>query len=132
MHKGSCLCGAVRFEVEGNLGRSGACHCRQCRKQSGHYRASTEVALTSLKVTGSENVRWYQSSELASRGFCSVCGSFLFWKSPDADAIEIALGAFDTPTQTQLTHHIFVADKGDYYDISDNLPQSPQKDDFDL
>jgi hypothetical protein len=76
-------------------------------------------------VTGQENLSWYQSSVSARRGFCSTCGSFLFWDPPASDWIAIAMGAFDTPTSTHLEKHIFVAHKGDYYDITDDLPQSP-------
>ena len=48
MHNGSCLCGAVTFEVNGSLRPPDACHCNQCRKQSGHFWASTDVPLADL------------------------------------------------------------------------------------
>ena len=126
MHKGSCLCGAVTFEVEGDLQPPDACHCRQCRKQSGHYFASTDVPRASLTVKGGDKVAWYQSSERVRRGFCSACGSTLFWDPVHRDTLAVAMGAFDTPTRTHLRMHIFVADKGDYYDIADGLPQNPR------
>jgi hypothetical protein len=123
LKKGSCLCGRVSFTVSGDLGATDACHCVQCRKQSGHYFASANVPRTALVVTGEENVTWYQSSARVRRGFCSTCGSFLFWDPLARDWTGIALGAFDTPTGTHLEKHIFVAEKGDYYDIIDGLPQ---------
>lgn len=123
MHQGSCLCGAVRFEVTGPLHAPDACHCTQCRKQTGHFLASTDVPRASLKLVGEDKLTWFASSERVRRGFCSVCGSTLFWDPVRRDIIGIAMGAFDTPTQTQLKMHIFVADKGDYYSISDGLPQ---------
>lgn len=126
MHKGSCLCGAVTFEVTGDLPAPDACHCRKCRKHSGHYFASTDVPRSALTVSGAEHVTWFQSSDRVRRGFCSVCGSSLFWDPPARDWTGIAMGAFDTPTRTHLKIHIFVADKGDYYDIADGLPQNPQ------
>ncbi len=126
MHQGSCLCGAVTFEVEGELQPPDACHCRQCRKQSGHGFASTDVPRASLAVKGGDKVAWFQSSERVRRGFCSVCGSTLFWDPVHRDTLAVAMGAFDTPTRTHLRSHIFVADKGDYYDIADGLPQNPQ------
>ncbi|MDP8915942.1 MAG: GFA family protein, partial [Pseudomonadota bacterium] len=79
MPEGSCLCGAVAFEVAGELHAPDACHCRQCRKQSGHFWASTDVPRAALTVHGADKVTWFQSSERVRRGFCSVCGSFLFW-----------------------------------------------------
>lgn len=124
MHKGSCLCGAVRFEIAGDLKAPDACHCRQCRKHTGHYLASTDVPRSALTVHGAENVAWYASSEKVRRGFCSRCGSTLFWDPVHRDWTGVAMGAFDTPTHTHLGMHIFVAEKGDYYDIADGLPQN--------
>ena len=126
IHRGSCLCGSVKFEVAGELGPSDACHCVQCRKQSGHYFASANVKRAALRVTGEGQVRWYQSSAKVRRGFCSVCGSTLFWDplSDKYDWTSIAMGALDTPTGVMLQHHIFAAEKGDYYAIADGLPQN--------
>ena len=52
MHIGSCLCGAVKFTVEGELKPPDACHCTQCRKTSGHYWAATNVSRSALKIDG--------------------------------------------------------------------------------
>ncbi len=123
MHKGSCLCGAVTFEVAGSLRPPDACHCRQCRKQSGHFFVSSDVPRTSLSISGADNLTWFPSSEKVRRGFCKICGSTLFWDPVRKDNTGIAMGAFDTPTMTHLEMHIFVAEKGDYYDIVDGLPQ---------
>lgn len=123
MHRGSCLCGAVRFEVTSPLRGPDACHCTQCRKTSGHYWASTDVPRASVKIEGDANVSWFRSSEKVQRGFCSTCGSALFWDPVGKDFIGIAMGAFDPPTGTKLHVHIFVADKGDYYDITDDVPK---------
>jgi len=126
IHRGSCLCGAVTFEFDGDLRPPDACHCTQCRKQSGHYFASSDVPRESLSVHGADKVAWFASSERVRRGFCSTCGSTLFWDPIRKDTIGIAMGAFDTPTATHLEMHIFVADKGDYYEIADGLPQNQQ------
>lgn len=124
--KGSCLCGGIRFQVIGDLSAPDACHCAQCRKQSGHFFASTNVVRSALTIEGQENLSWYQSSAKVRRGFCSRCGSTLFWDPPARDWIAIAMGAFDGPTETHLEKHIFVTEKGDYYEISDGLPQNQQ------
>lgn len=126
VHEGSCLCGAVRVEIEGDLPKPNVCHCSQCRKQSGHNWASTDVLPDRLKVEGKEHVRWYQSSEKVRRGFCKTCGSFLFWDADTLENIAVAMGVFDGATGTTLSGHIFVADKGDYYEIADGLPQEQQ------
>jgi hypothetical protein len=125
MHQGSCLCRAVTFSVSCALPAADACHCSQCRKQSGHYWASTDVPRAALSISGTENIRWYQSSPKVRRGFCQTCGSFLFGDPPHRPSIAIAMGAFDAPTGAALSHHIFVADKGDYYEIADGVPQNP-------
>lgn len=124
MHKGSCLCGAVSFEVAGTLKAPDAYHCRQCRKQSGHYFASTDVPKSALTIRGEDRISWYRSSDKVRRGFCATCGSTLFWDPLFRDWIGVAMGAFDTPTDTHLALHIFVAEKGDYYAIADGLPQN--------
>ncbi len=121
MHKGSCLCGDVRFTVNTAPEGASACHCGQCRKQSGHVWASAQVAASDLSISGT--VKWYAASEIAERGFCPRCGSFLFWKAHDEDTMSFALGAMEAPTGLRLEKHIFVTDKGDYYDIADGVPQ---------
>jgi hypothetical protein len=52
-----------------------------------------------------------------------VCGSALFWEPAGHDFVAVGMGAFDKPTGVHLEKHIFVADKGDYYEIADGLPQ---------
>lgn len=126
MISGSCLCGSVRFQVPGPLTGVAACHCSQCRKQSGHYWAAADVERESLLIIAEETLRWYQSSAQARRGFCNACGSFLFWERADTGRIDVAMGSFDEPSHARLERHIFVADKGDYYDIADGLPLHDQ------
>lgn len=126
MHKGSCLCGAIHFEVQGDLPAPTACHCSRCRKHTGHYEAGTDVLRSAVTIRGEDKLTWFHSSDKVRRGFCSICGSSLFFDPLYRDWIGIMMGAFDTPTNTKLCMHIFVADKGDYYDITDGLPQNQQ------
>lgn len=126
MHKGSCLCGAVTFEIEGELPDPSACHCTNCRKLSGHFEASTDVAKSAIKIYGEDNQTWFASSEKVQRGFCSTCGSSMFFNPNFHDWIGVSMGLFDGTTGTNLKMHIFVADKGDYYNIADGLPQNDQ------
>ncbi len=125
---GKCLCGAVAFEAARDRDTVEACHCGQCRRWSGAYWMSVNVPYASLEFTrGEDKVGWFRSSDLARRGFCKECGSALFWqadKHPDhRQRIAIGAGALEAPTGVKLAEHIFVADKGDYYDIADGLPQ---------
>ena len=124
MLKGSCLCGNIQFETSARPKGNSMCHCGQCRKQSGGIWSSAYVPERDLTITG--DVSWYAASPTAKRGFSASCGSFLFWKAHDDDTISFSLGAIDGPTGLTLEKHIFVADKGDYYDITDGLPQSAQ------
>jgi len=122
-HHASCLCGAVDITVTGDLSGPDACHCVQCRKQSGHYWASTNVARAAVTIIGSDHVTWFASSAKVRRGFCGQCGAVLFWDPIEQDYIAIAMGAFDAPTHTHLDAHIFADSKGDYYDIADGVHQ---------
>src|SRR5215471_7687029 len=82
---GRCLCGEVRFEVLGPLGDLLICHCRECRRWSGHLFAATAARRQDLVVEG-PTLTWVESPESetgARRGFCSSCGSSLFWDAPD-------------------------------------------------
>lgn len=120
---GGCLCGGVRFRTRGPLRGVVYCHCSQCRRQTGHFYAATNVEQAALSVEGMERVTWFHASDFAARGFCSTCGSALFWKRDGADDISVMAGAFDKPSGLAGKCHIFVADKGDYYEIADGLPR---------
>jgi len=120
--QGSCLCGAIRFTVNAAPQGVSCCHCRQCRKQSGHVWASAYVSVEDLAIKGEP--KWFKSSEKGQRGFCGACGSFLFWRHNDDDHISFSMGSLDEPTGLRLEKHIFTASKGDYYDIADGKPQS--------
>lgn len=122
-HTGSCLCGAVTYKTTGPLREVVFCHCSQCRKQTGLYYASTNVSDEHIAIAGGENISWYHSSEVARRGFCKYCGSALFWKYEGVGEISIQAGSLDQPTNLTPGYHIFCADKGDFYEIEDDLPQ---------
>ncbi|TCP20905.1 hypothetical protein EV656_11526 [Rhodovulum adriaticum] len=118
---GSCLCGAVRYRVNGPLRPVIACHCTQCRKTSGHHVAATSAPRDSVEIAG--QVNWYRSSPAARRGFCPVCGSNLFWDGPGTH-LSIFAGTLDGDPGVRLAGHIFCADKGAYYEIEGPLPRA--------
>jgi hypothetical protein len=115
--RGSCLCGACRYEVAGALRSIIYCHCTQCRKMTGHYLAATNAQLADFRLLRSETLRWYRSSARAQRGFCAECGSTLFWQADGYPTISIAAGSLDGPTGLSAEGHIFCADRGDYYSV---------------
>ena len=121
---GRCLCGAVTFEVRGSLRDVVDCHCGMCRRQHGHVAAYTAVDDPGLRVIdGRGALAWYASSDQAERGFCRECGSSLFFRPKRGTYTAIAAGTLDGPAGLKTVRHIYVADKGDYYEIADGLEQ---------
>ena len=121
-HTGGCYCGDVRYTVTGNLEDFVVCHCSQCRKQSGHLYATTIVTRDRVTIVGEHKLTWFRASETAQRAFCTCCGSHLFWLGEDGSHAILA-ASLDHPTGLSIREHIFVADKGDYYEIEDGAPQ---------
>ncbi|MFT6450748.1 MAG: hypothetical protein ACJA06_000228 [Halocynthiibacter sp.] len=127
MANGGCLCGAITYEVSGDLRPVKACHCAQCRKTSGHYWAATQAPIDALDIRDPEGkLTWFQSSDWAQRGFCAACGSSLFWEMKSEGEISIAAGSLDGQTRLSIASHIFVTDKGDYYEIEPGPKQIDQ------
>ena len=120
---GGCYCGAVRYRARGVRPQVTECHCSQCRKQSGHRYASTGAKTSDMEFEGADRITWYRASPDAERGFCSICGSTLFWRLSDEDYTGILAASIDEPNALDLTKHIFVGSKGGYYEITDDLPQ---------
>lgn len=126
MITGTCLCGGVKIKVVGEIPPMDACHCSYCRKSSGHFGVGTDLPRENVQIFGEENVRWYQSSDWARRGFCKTCGANLFFDPLNKEKVPwigVSMGIFDGPTNTRIKEHIFVGKKGDYYEIKDGLPQ---------
>ncbi|MEP1613085.1 MAG: GFA family protein [Roseobacter sp.] len=107
--------------MTGDVKSVSACHCGQCRRQSGGIWHSAIVERCDLQITGM--LQWYRSSPTARRGFCPTCGAFLFWQNDSESSMSFALGALETPTGLTLQKHIFTADQGDYYTINENTAQ---------
>lgn len=122
---GRCECGAVRFRASGARPTVTFCHCSQCRRTSGHHWAATRAPFDQLVFEAAETLTWYASSDWARRGFCSACGSSLFYRVNGEDGIGIAAGSLDAPTGLRPGKHIFCASAGDYYTISQDAPHVP-------
>jgi hypothetical protein len=122
---GSCLCRGVRFEISGPLRDIIVCHWNMCRKTHGHVGAYTAARKDALRFVEARALRWYRSSADSRRGFCSECGSALFWDADRRETISIAAGTLDAPTGIRTTLQIHVASAGDYYDVDTSLPIRP-------
>ena len=122
---GGCLCGGVRYRVKGPLRPIVYCHCTQCRRTSGHFVAVTAVPKDALAVVADKSLEWFASSDVASRGFCKRCGSSLFWLPKAREYVCIMAGTLNESKGLEAVKHIYVKDKGDYYDLTDDLTQVP-------
>ncbi|RYZ05606.1 MAG: GFA family protein [Myxococcales bacterium] len=116
-HHGSCLCGAVRFEVEGSFERFFLCHCSFCRKDTGSAHAanlfSTTAKLTWL--TGESEVTTYHlPASRHAKSFCKTCGSALPRVAANAAALIVPAGSLESPTTIRPNAHIFVASRADW------------------
>ncbi|MCK0121916.1 GFA family protein [Loktanella sp. F6476L] len=123
MVTGQCECGAVKFETATVRPEVTFCHCSQCRRLSGHLWASTHVPFSAVTFTNDAGLAWYASSGWAERGFCNTCGSTLFYRLTGKDDLGIAAGCLDDDAGLKPGKHIFVADKGNYYEIAGDAPQ---------
>jgi hypothetical protein len=128
-HEGSCLCGGVRYEIAGELGEFGYCHCTSCRKASGSaHGANAPVDRSRFRiVSGGELLREYESSAGKFRVFCSTCGSPMYaYLGATRDVLRVRLGSLDTPFTKQPRAHTWVSDKAPWEPLDDGLPQFPQ------
>lgn len=106
MKKGQCLCAAVRFTADEVESDAGACHCRMCQRWSGAIFITATAR--GVRFDGEEHIGTYRASKWAERGFCSKCGSHLFYRFVDRDEYEICVGVFDDQSDFILSAEIFV------------------------
>jgi len=128
MHRGSCLCGDVEYEVDGELGDFGYCHCTSCQKASGSaHAANCPVSHGDFRlVSGWHVLREFESSPGKFRVFCSRCGSPIYaYLASNAEVIRIRLGSLDTPFEKQPRAHTFVSERAPWAPIGDDAPQFP-------
>jgi hypothetical protein len=122
--QGGCLCGGMRYEIEGQLTDVENCHCSMCRRFHG-------AAFATYAKIGVEHFRWltgqdllavYETSPGIGWAFCSICGSSL--GLPERGKLsEITLGTLDSDPGVRPSKHIFVGSKAAWHEITDSLPQ---------
>ena len=117
-HQGGCLCGGVRYTVEGPLRDVFDCHCIRCRRFTGHHMAATAASPERVRFDSDSSLRWFspQDDPAVAYGFCATCGSSMFWRA-DAhpEKLSIAAGTIDGTTGLTTTRAWWVSDAGDYY-----------------
>jgi hypothetical protein len=125
LRTGRCLCGAVRYRVQGPLRDIMLCHCSQCRRVSGYLGAYSSASRSAVEVEGADALRWHATSARGRRAFCGICGSSLFYEPAGEERLAIVAGSLDQPSGLRLMGHEYVADKADYVRIDDDLPAFP-------
>ena len=122
---GSCLCGGVQYQIQGQVRNIINCHCENCRRTHGHFAAYTLVNKADLTLLAQQSLSWYHDkSPDTYRGFCRECGASLFWDPRDAkEKIAISAGSLDSTTSLRTIGHVYVAEAGGYYEITDGLPE---------
>ncbi len=111
---GRCLCGAVKIKLTGDHTDVGVCHCSMCRRWGGGPTMAIDVG-KDIEIEGKEHVTAYRSSDWAERGFCSKCGSNLYYRLVEADDYVVCAGILDDPGGLALTSQIFIDDKPGFY-----------------
>ena len=119
----SGLCEGVKIKVKGKLRHVINCHCSQCMKTHGNYAAYTACLEDDVIFNNKKTLKWYKSSNIAKRGFCSVCGASMFYKQLKNRNISIAAGMFHNPTKLKTHSNIFTKDKLDYYKLDSRTPK---------
>jgi hypothetical protein len=127
IYTGGCQCGAIRFRVEGALHHASICHCRMCQKAFGSFYAPlATVNEGTLQWTRGEPKR-FQSSSIATRGFCAECGTPLTFEAEDG--VALAIGAFDDPASVMPTKQWGIENKLPYVDALHELPAKRTEED---
>jgi len=124
-YSGGCHCGSVRYEVTGALRDVVNCHCSMCLRLHGTFGAYTKITDTNFSFVEDRGLTWYDSSNTARRGFCRECGANLFWQPLGFATTSIAAGSLDQAPGLKTVGHIYTAEKGDFYEICDDLPRYP-------
>jgi hypothetical protein len=126
---GRCVCGAVRYELRGQLRGILVCHCVECRRYHGSSGAYTSVAREGLTLLDPEDqLRWFpgpQSETGGERGFCGRCGSSLLWREPGSTTYSVAAGGLDGATGLLIVQHIWDDHRADWEPV-DDVPRIPR------
>lgn len=119
--KGGCQCGRVRYSVGIDGDEAYLCHCRMCQRASGNF----ALAFRNVKKA---DVNWerepdrYASSPIASRGFCSACGTPLTFEFRDSDTMDLTIGSFDDPARFVPDGHYGIESRLPHWRDTDGLP----------
>ena len=125
IHTGSCLCGSVKFEIEGEFKKFFLCHCSRCRKTSGSAHCANLFAPSAKLnwISGEDKISFYRHPETNfARNFCSVCSTLLPLYVEARDIVATPAGCLDTNVDISPQAHIFTDSKGNWDDILNDTP----------
>ena len=129
VHTGGCQCGAVRYRIDGPLGRASICHCRMCQKAFGSWGAAlVSVPVAELTWTRGQPSE-FRSSPIVARGFCSACGTPLHMEEDGDPRYEIAIGTLDDPERAAPIHQVGIESELSWFGTLMNLPGHSTEDD---
>lgn len=125
MYTGQCLCGGVRFRIEGELAPVQVYHCSQCRHAQGTpFATNIPVSTDAFHLDAGEDLlKGFESTPGKERVFCGHCGSPLFSRRADLpDVVRIRAGLINEPLDVRPAWHFFTASKANWWEINDDLP----------
>lgn len=119
---GQCLCGEVTVKARPDHLHVEACHCSMCRRWGGSTSMGVQCG-ENVSFTGEEHIVRYASSDWAERGFCSKCGTNLFYRFTPANTYSLMAGLFEDTSAFTLAEQIFIDEKPDFYDFAQDTPK---------
>ena len=129
MLHGSCLCGKVTYEITGEPGPIGVCHCQRCRKANGSaFNAVVPVNAANFRLLSGDTLKKYESSPGVGRYFCGDCGSPIYsQRDAQPELLRVRIGTLDSALPGKPAVHIFVGSKASWHDIHDSAPQFDER-----
>ena len=124
-HAGSCLCGSVKFEIEGEFQKFFLCHCSRCRKISGSAHCANLFAPNAQLnwISGEESISFYRHEDTNfAKNFCSVCSALLPMHVEARDLVVAPAGCLDTDIEIAPQAHLFTDSKGNWDDMLNDQP----------
>lgn len=121
---GACLCGGVKYRIDGPMRDVIECHCERCRRTSGHHVAATQARTDDIELERSETLAWFTPADHPGvrYGFCRTCGSSLFWAADGSDAWSVSAGTLDQPTGLRTMATWYSDQAGDYLTLDPSIP----------
>lgn len=126
VYEGGCLCGAIRYRIDGEPLSAGYCHCRMCQRAAG----APVVAWVAFRRDG---FRWVkgeparlQASARAVRRFCHDCGTALtFEYSADTESVDVTIASLDDPTAAEPVYQIWTSARLPWLHLEQQGPVFP-------